>query len=178
MRIVAGVASGRPIASPNWQGLRPTTDKVRGAIFNSLASSCPAGLGHVVDIFAGTGANGIEALSRGASSVTFIEQHRKAVALIRDNIASCFHDADDVGETRIIQANAMIAVSKLPKCDVAILDPPYAFDDWAQLLEKLNATVIVCESNREIPLHQKWQTMRCKSYGDTVITIGRLSAVS
>ena len=87
MRIVAGSLKGRRLKAPSWEGLRPTSDKLRETLFNVLAPRIAGA--RVLDGFAGTGALGIEALSRGASHVTFIEQDRRAQALIAENLAHC-----------------------------------------------------------------------------------------
>src|SRR5437879_10899565 len=87
MRIIAGTFKGRRLNAPTWPGLRPTSDKLRETIFNILAPRIAGA--RVLDGFAGTGALGIEALSRGAASVTFVERDRRAQELITDNLAHC-----------------------------------------------------------------------------------------
>src|SRR5690242_16740284 len=92
MRIIAGRYKGRRLKAPTWDGLRPTSDKLRETLFNVLAPRI--GGARVLDGYAGTGALGIEALSRGAAHVTFIENNRRALALIADNLRSCGVEAD------------------------------------------------------------------------------------
>src|SRR5687767_13834427 len=87
MRVIAGTLKGRRLKAPDWDGLRPTSDKLRETLFNILAPRVAGA--RVLDGFAGTGALGIEAVSRGAASVTFIEQDRRAQALIAENLAHC-----------------------------------------------------------------------------------------
>src|SRR5215207_8032150 len=87
MRIIAGKYKGRRLKPPTWDGLRPTSDKLRESLFNILAPRIEGA--RVLDGYAGTGAVGIEALSRGATHVTFVEQDRRATALIRANLAAC-----------------------------------------------------------------------------------------
>ena len=87
MRVIAGSLKGRRLKSPDWEGLRPTSDKLRETLFNILAPRIAGA--RVVDVYAGTGALGIEALSRGALDVTFVEQDRRAQALIAENLAHC-----------------------------------------------------------------------------------------
>src|SRR5260370_6319490 len=87
MRVIAGSLKGRRLHAPSWPGLRPTSDKLRETIFNILAPRI--GGAHVLDGYAGTGALGIEALSRGAARVTFVERDRRAQALIAENLAHC-----------------------------------------------------------------------------------------
>src|SRR3954451_17352611 len=87
MRIIAGELKGRTIASPAWDGLRPTSDRLRETLFNGLAPRIRGA--RFLDGFAGTGAVGLEALSRGAAQVTFVEQDARAVALIETNLERC-----------------------------------------------------------------------------------------
>src|ERR1700704_1087062 len=87
MRIIAGTLKGRRLGPPTWEGLRPTSDKLRETLFNVLAPRIASA--RVLDGFAGTGALGIEALSRGAAHVVFIEQDRRAQRLIADNLERC-----------------------------------------------------------------------------------------
>src|SRR3954466_15013003 len=92
MRVIAGRFKGRRLQAPTWEGLRPTSDKLRETLFNILAPRIEGA--RVLDGFAGTGAVGIEALSRGASHVTFVERDPRAVALIEANLALCGIGAD------------------------------------------------------------------------------------
>src|SRR5690348_2883385 len=87
MRIIAGSLKGRRLKTPTWAGLRPTSDKLRETLFNILAPRVAGA--RVLDGYAGTGALGIEALSRGAASVTFVERDRRAQGLIEENLARC-----------------------------------------------------------------------------------------
>src|SRR5215510_8175496 len=87
MRVVAGALRGRRLRAPSWDGLRPTSDKLRETLFNVLAPRVAHA--RVLDLFAGTGAVGIEAISRGAAAVTFVESDRRAQALIAENLAHC-----------------------------------------------------------------------------------------
>src|SRR5688572_11776067 len=87
MRIIAGEYKGRRLLAPTWTGLRPTSDKLRETLFNILAPRIEGA--RVVDGFAGTGAVGLEALSRGAGGVLFIERDRRAAALVARNLAAC-----------------------------------------------------------------------------------------
>src|SRR5579862_5312582 len=87
MRVIAGALKGRRLKAPSWEGLRPTSDKLRETLFNILAPRVPGA--RVLDGCAGTGALGIEALSRGAVAATFVDSDRRAVALINENVAHC-----------------------------------------------------------------------------------------
>ena len=125
MRVIAGTLKGRRLESPSWDGLRPTSDKLRETLFNVLALRIAGA--RVLDGYAGTGAVGIEALSRGAAQVAFVDQDRRACALIRQNLERC-------GITdgyAIIQTTVLKAIERLrgePAFDVILLDPPYATD--------------------------------------------------
>jgi len=124
VRIIAGTLRGRRLDAPDWPGLRPTSDRLRETLFNILAPRMPEAT--VLDACAGTGAVGIEALSRGAAHVTFVDQDRRATALIATNLARC-------GLTNgyaIIRADLrhFQASSAQPAYDVIVLDPPYDTD--------------------------------------------------
>ncbi len=121
MRIIAGSLKGRRIDAPAWEGLRPTSDKLRETLFNVLAPRIDGAV--VLDGYAGTGAVGIEALSRGASHVTFVERDPRAVALIEANLGHC-------GVTdRYAIIRARFAGTERPpgmgRFDLIFLDPPY-----------------------------------------------------
>jgi len=132
VRVIAGTFKGRRLKAPAWEGLRPTSDKLRETLFNILAPRVPGA--RVLDGYAGTGAVGIEALSRGAASVLFVEQDRRAVALIRANLAAC-----GVEQGYTIESGEIVAVlRRLPAgagVDLILLDPPYDIDNTRELLE-------------------------------------------
>src|SRR5919199_4613733 len=121
MRVIAGSLKGRRLATPTWEGVRPTSDKLRETLFNVLAPRIRGA--RVLDGYAGTGALGIEALSRGAAQVTFIERDRRAQALIAENLAHCGIADGYV----IIRASIERALADHPErtFDVVLLDPPY-----------------------------------------------------
>jgi len=123
MRVIAGTLKGRRLKTPTWDGLRPTSDKLRETLFNVLAPRIAGS--RLLDGYAGTGAIGIEAISRGVAHVTFIERDHRATGLIRANLQVC---AVLAGYT-IEQADVGVALSKMPveaRFDVIVLDPPYA----------------------------------------------------
>ena len=122
MRVIAGEFKGRRLEAPDWAGLRPTSDKLRGTLFNILAPRIRGA--RVVDGYAGTGAVGIEALSRGAAHVSFVEQDARAARLIAANLARC----GVVNRYAIIRAAFAGADRQLAggrRVDVLFLDPPY-----------------------------------------------------
>lgn len=121
MRVIAGRYKGRRLKAPTWEGLRPTSDKLRETLFNILATRIADA--RVLDGFAGTGAVGIEALSRGAAHVTFVERDRRAAALIAQNLAVCGVNADYTIETDDVAA--VLRRWRAAPLDVIWLDPPY-----------------------------------------------------
>ena len=131
MRVIAGSLKGRRLKAPTWEGLRPTSDKLRETLFNILAPRVAAA--RVLDGYAGTGAVGIEALSRGAAQVTFVEQDRRAGRLIRENLAACRLER---GYT--IEDGDLISVLRRPgmmaSFELILLDPPYDITHTADVL--------------------------------------------
>ena len=126
MRINAGVLKGRRLRAPDWDGLRPTSDRLRETLFNVVRDRIDDAV--VLDGCAGTGALGIEALSRGAREVTFVESDRRAAALIRTNLEHC-----DVATRGTVVEGALpgaLTRADLPRAfDLVLLDPPYQYDD-------------------------------------------------
>jgi 16S rRNA (guanine966-N2)-methyltransferase len=129
MRIVAGKHRGRPLVGPEGREVRPTSDRTREALFNILTqgrlaergAQSPLSGARVLDAFAGTGALGLEALSRGAAHATFIESQAAALSVLRENIRT-------LGEqpaSTILQADALHPPRSSVPCDVVLLDPPY-----------------------------------------------------
>ena len=123
MRIVAGRHRGRPLVAPDGDLARPTADRARQALFNILAHTPLVDLdgAHVVDCFAGTGALGLEALSRGARHASFIENHPAAQAALAANIATLGETAN----TTILRGDATRPPLAAAPCRLALLDPPY-----------------------------------------------------
>ena len=166
MRVVAGTLRGRPIVAPEGEGTRPTTDRAREATFNSLVSLGAVEDAKVVDLFAGSGAMGIEALSRGAASCAFLERDRNALDSIRYNIKTL----QLTDNTTVLSGDVMTNVVALRNVDLVLADPPYDFDRWTDLLTVLNLVlapggVVVTESGREIQPPEGWQVVRSKRYG-------------
>ena len=128
MRVIAGTLKGRRLDPPDWEGLRPTSDKLRETLFNVLGPRIAGA--RVLDGYAGTGAVGIEAISRGAAHVTFVDQDGRACALIARNLQKCRISSGYA----IIQSSVLQAIDRLnklhrePAFDVILLDPPYASD--------------------------------------------------
>jgi 16S rRNA (guanine966-N2)-methyltransferase len=169
VRIVAGIARGRRIAAPPGRGTRPTGDRVREAVFNALGSRGAVVDATVLDLFAGSGALGLEALSRGAAHVTFVDHDPRALAVVRANL-------DALGLTdraTVVRADALAHLATASAVDVALCDPPYAFDRWPELLAALPARVVVVESDREVPWPPGWGSPRVRRHGGTLVSIAQ-----
>ena len=129
MRIIAGTFKGRRLEAPDWPGLRPTSDRLRETLFNILAPRVEGA--RVLDGYAGTGAVGIEALSRGAAHVTFVERDRRAQHLIETNLRKC--GVSD--RYAIIRAGFAGATELKGEFDLVFLDPPYEPDELSKALD-------------------------------------------
>ena len=165
MRVIAGELRGRRLQAPRGTTTRPTSDRVREATFNALTSLGAIEGATVLDGFAGSGALGIEALSRGAEHCLFVERDRDAIAALRANLDAC-----RLGPERAaVHTGDLGAVTG--RWDLALLDPPYAFDGWNDLLSGLDATIAVCESSSPVAAPHPWVLVRQKAYGATVVTI-------
>jgi 16S rRNA (guanine966-N2)-methyltransferase len=125
MRIIAGLYKGRTIAGPTTAGVRPTSDSLRETLFNILGPSVQGA--RVLDGFAGTGALGLEALSRGAAHVTFIERDARVAKVLRENICRCGADASSHVVERGFPRPGEAAARET--FDLILLDPPYDVED-------------------------------------------------
>jgi len=168
VRVVAGEFRGRRLTAPTTSATRPTTDRVREATFNALVSLDVVVEATVADLYAGSGALGIEALSRGARHCTFVEKDRSALAAIHDNIATLGLSA----RTRVMSGDALV-MSKGLAVDLAFADPPYGFDGWTTLLDVVPARFLVAESSSEVDAPPGWESVRVKRYGRTWVTFLR-----
>ena len=184
-RIIAGVAGGRRIAVPEGQGTRPTSDRAREALFSSLESTLVGGLvdRRFLDLYAGSGAVGLEALSRGASHATLVESDPKALRTLRQNVTTLGLAAEVVALT---VERAVSAPARAP-FDVVFADPPYAVaaSDLAAVLTALlvgewltdDAVVVVERPSRE----RDWawpeglEEVRSRAYGEAVLRYARRS---
>jgi 16S rRNA (guanine966-N2)-methyltransferase len=172
VRVVAGSWKGRPLRAPRGAVTRPTADRVREALFSMLGD---VGGARVLDLFAGSGALGIEALSRGAESAVFVDRDPRAVAAIRRNLES----VDAEGEVRCQDALRFIAAHR-GTFDLVLVDPPYdlASRIAVPLSERLPAVlaenaVVVTESDKRKPLELPLPLTRERAYGDVRIAIHR-----
>lgn len=185
MRIIAGQAGGRRLAAPP-DGTRPTTDRVREALFSSLDGHVRehhGGWGTVrfLDVFAGSGAVGLEAMSRGAASATLVERDRRCLDVLRRNVAAVDPRA------RVVAADASTWPPDGGPYDLVYIDPPYALedDDVRAVLDAMrqrgalaeDALVVVERSTRspEPWPDSGWEHLRKRDYGDTALWYGRPS---
>lgn len=167
VRIIAGTARGRKLVAPPGQNTRPITDRAKEGIFNMLASLGGVEDCVIVDLYAGSGSFGIECLSRGAASVTFVEQGRDAVATIRKNLETMgFED-----RATILPTSVMLAAPSLGRADVAFCDPPYKLAVWEELFLNVKADVLVGHAERTIELSNGWSELRRREYGRAKILI-------
>ncbi len=179
MRVIAGKAKGRKLKMRDELPVRPTSDKVKGAVFNILGGYVPDGA--FLDLFAGSGSIGIEAWSRGAAKVVFAEKDRRVMRLLKDNLqmvgfldAECIN-ADFRQSLRSLQGRYF---------DVIFIDPPYQAGYYDTVLQEILSgrlatkdTVVCLEhpSTLELQVSAAWRIMQCKTYGDTALTFLKIS---
>ena len=178
MRIVAGLAKGRRLVAPSGRDVRPTSDRVREALFSSLGAAVEGA--RVLDLFAGSGALGLEALSRGAASCVFVDDSRRALDAVRRNlVATGFGDRCDV-----IRGDALVTLERLAtdraRFGLVFLDPPYASGLGAAALERLASPGLLVPAARvvfEHPVDRAQQAIpglriiASKRYGGTALTL-------
>jgi 16S rRNA (guanine966-N2)-methyltransferase len=175
MRVIGGRSRGRRLPAKLPHSVRPTSDRVREAIFDILGSQGGVEGLTVVDLFCGSGALGVEALSRGAASSTFVDLDPDALAAVRQNLAAV--GLDDAPATLVRAAlPAWLASAAAGTFDLALCDPPYTFEDWPSLLEVLRADAVVMESAAPIVLPEAWMVARERRYGGTLVTVAHRSS--
>jgi 16S rRNA (guanine966-N2)-methyltransferase len=178
VRVIAGELRGRRLAAPVGAGVRPTSDRVREAMFDILYSLGGVEGLQVADLFAGSGALGIEALSRGASSVTFVERDPLSVAAIRRNLESVGlddgRDRPGGGDATVVRADvdAWVATTA-SRYDLILCDPPYDYAGWETLVDRLPGDLAVLESGAAITPPLNWAIIRTRRYGGTIVTVAR-----
>jgi 16S rRNA (guanine966-N2)-methyltransferase len=179
LRVISGTAGGLHLKAPKRHALRPTQDRIRQVIFSSLAEHVPNA--RVLDLYAGTGSFGIEALSRGAMSATFVEQEKEAVQCIRENLVHCHLPGD------VRQMDVLIYLEKPPTAsfDLIFADPPYVKSrdplDHDPLLTRLipflsSNGLFVWEhyAGQRLQNAEPWEVIRHRDYGETGLTFLRL----
>jgi 16S rRNA (guanine(966)-N(2))-methyltransferase RsmD len=178
MRVIAGSLGGRRLKAPAGRRTRPTADRVREALFSMLGELSGA---RVLDLFAGTGALGIEALSRGARSAVFVERERGALEVLRENLRA-LGLGGELAQVRSLDAVAAVRAASEAgeKYDLLLIDPPYGeARRWQSELAAAIGPLLapgaraVVESDRRAPLRLDVPVERERRYGDTCITIHR-----
>lgn len=176
MRIISGSAKGRKLKTLRGADIRPTQDKVRGAIFNMLGGAVIGA--SVLDLFSGTGALGIEALSRGAQGAVFVDNDMRCIKIIKDNLENCGFSA------KVVRGDVYRIINKLDKhsFNIVFADPPYEKNLARILLSQLDKSsiiknfcfVIIEHSKRDfVEEPSQWRKIQEKKYGDTVVSVYR-----
>jgi 16S rRNA (guanine966-N2)-methyltransferase len=175
--VVGGTARGRPLKAPPGHGTRPTSDRVREAVFDMLASLGLPGGARVLDLFAGSGALGIEAVSRGATGAVLVDRDPAALAALR---ANCSVLGPDARRVEVVRADAFSYTATAPPFDLVFADPPYGFDGWDRLFGLLRgrAGLVAAEAAAADPVEPGpgWETVKARRYGGTVVLIARPAA--
>lgn len=176
MRVITGTARGRRLETLSGEDVtRPTTESVKEALFSMIQFEIEGR--KVLDLFAGSGQLGIEALSRGASHCTFVENNRQAVAVVKNNIARCKLES----KSYVFTGDAMSLLMRSDCYDIAFLDPPYDSGIIQQCLVKLlpmmsQDGIVVCETSAAQQLEDSvcgWYADRVRKYGKTKLTLYR-----
>lgn len=170
MRVLTGDNGSRKLSSGVSRLTRPTTARVRKSIFDIVWSRAGIEGNRFLDLFAGTGAMGIEALSRGAEEVFFVDNSRVAINVVKDNLKAL----------QIVPSRFRVVLSDYEsflqsydgkEFDVAFLDPPYSFEDWPRLAELVPSAILVCESDRSIEVPTGLTKILERKYGTTRVTL-------
>jgi 16S rRNA (guanine966-N2)-methyltransferase len=187
MRIIAGQYRSRQLKSPPGLDLRPTSDRLRETLFNVLASTSTLDGSVWLDLFAGTGAVGIEALSRRARLVYFVESEKKHARLLRENLQSLKIDAGyEVQEREVAQALPLLDASA-EVCDFCFIDPPYhmrgAYERTLEFLGRSRllgpSSIVIAEHEKKFELGETFGALaryRRILQGDAVLSLYRLRA--
>ena len=181
MRVVAGTAGGRRLHAPPGDRTRPTTDRVREAVFNVLFARHRVEGTMVLDLFAGSGAMGIEALSRGAERAILVDDDRRAIEVARRNL-------DELGmadRATVLRRDVLahLGGEQSAAFDLVVADPPYEFGRWSELLGALPRwlapdAVVVAESDRPVDPTTALRMLAENRSGGTVVTFLRGTAAS
>lgn len=176
MRVIAGSCKGRPLKSVPGKTTRPTTDKVKEAMFNMIGPYFEGGIG--LDLFGGSGSLGIEALSRGLDKVIFVDKDSKAIETIKQNVEQC----NVTKKAEIYRNDANRALKALSKRDIIFsfifLDPPYKISELEALIEKLDRLELLSSDGKIIVEHGMERILpetigslskiRSETYGSTI----------
>ena len=176
MKIVSGIYGGRPLKTLEGKTTRPTSDKVRGAIFNMIGPYFEGG--RVLDLYAGSGSLSIEAVSRGMASAVLVERDRKAQAIVAENIQM----TKEVGKFQLLKMDAERALEQVSgEFDLIFLDPPYAKEQIVADIEKMTErelfsedVMVVCETDKAVELPEEISCLgiwKEKIYGISKVTV-------
>lgn len=176
LRVVAGEFGGRPLKTLEGKTTRPTTDKVKGAIFNMIGPFFDGG--RVLDLFSGSGSLAIEAISRGMSSAVLVEKDRRAQAVIQENIKMTKSEK----QFQLLKMDAARALTQLTgKFDLVLLDPPYAKEQIVANITQLEEqgllseeVMLVCETDKGVDLPEEVSNFgiwKQKTYGISKVTV-------
>lgn len=179
MRVVSGICKGRPLKAVPGTSTRPTTDKVKEAIFNMIGPYFDGGM--ALDLFAGSGALGLEALSRGLDRAIFVDRDMRAIQTIRANIQAC--ELEDKAEVFRNEADRALKalIKRAVTFDYIFLDPPYKKHELTNIMKKMDEHMllqpegfIICEHSQEVKLPDsvgRLQQQKHERYGITAVTI-------
>lgn len=188
MRIIAGKTKGRKLKSVGASGIRPTSDRVREALFSILASRFDLRRTILLDLFAGSGALGIEALSRGAERIVFVEQSRQVIRILDANLELCGLNAQaEVSSLPVVRALRQLERSGR-RFDGVLLDPPYGKGLADETLVRLgrcdllrDAGWVMVEAHVDDPLREDYEQLRLtvtRRYGKTVLALFMVAALT
>ncbi len=188
MRVVAGTQKGRSLKRPIGLGLRPTSGRVKEALFSMIADRLPGA--RVLDLYAGTGALGLEALSRGAQEVIFVENQNASLQVLRENISRCestFHSTIVAQDVLTFLSTDALRREPTP-FHLVFADPPYETADFLPLLTQLESSrrvdhhgLVVIEHFKKVSLPPEvghLQQTRQSRYGDTMLTFYQMDSLS
>jgi len=177
MRIIGGTSRGRRLSGPRGAAIRPTADQVKGALFNILADRIVGA--RFLDLFAGTGNIGLEALSRGATQATFVESNPIACRLLEANVRRCGFER--AAEVRPVPVSRFLKHTRGPAYDIVFLDPPYETQDAQRVLPSVGADdiiqphgVVVVEHLHKTHLDDRighLALVKTYRYGDTCLSL-------
>ena len=176
MKIVSGIYGGRPLKTLEGKTTRPTSDKVRGAIFSMIGPYFEGG--RVLDLYAGSGGLSIEAVSRGMASAVLVERDRKAQSIVAENIQM----TKEVGKFQLLKMDAERALEQISgEFDLVFLDPPYAKEQIVADIEKMaerelfsEDIMVVCETDKAVELPEEIACLgiwKEKIYGISKVTV-------
>jgi len=175
MRVITGTARGRKLKTPENYDIRPTTDVVKESVFNIIQFDIEGR--KVLDLFAGTGQLGIECLSRGAASCTFVDSDKQAVGIVKDNLKTCGLKGD------VFYADSVRFLDGSNKYDLIFIDPPYDSGLYETVIERINQVdilsdggIIICECRRESAMPEvtaPYYKGKEYTYGKVKITVYR-----